>query len=272
MAVLANPTYTPGRKTRDDQVAPVISSSPSGQAQVFQPPTLGGSPGGVQFRAPQPVLRSTAPAPSVNPTAVQPTAATVTGAQGAGAADPLQTLLTRLYGTVNQGLDQPTVYDDPLYKAALGLKNEQIGNQFQGLRDQLNQDLAGRGLTYSSVAGTGLRDLSTAQSFAQEQAANDLLRERAQALASGRQGALANALGVLGFDSGQRQAANADDYRLLSLGLNDGANQDIYGLSSLLGQGASQYGSQANATNDQLAQLAAAAAQLFGLGGASAGG
>ncbi len=257
-------------------VQSVLVSQPDGTTHTYRPPTMTQAPGGVQFHAPTPVLKA-APAPvgpTMTPARTQPTTATVPPQgqpAGQGAMDPLQALLGRIYGAANQGLDQPTVYDDPLFQAALGFKNQQIGDQFQGLRDQLDTDLAGRGLTYSSVAGTGLRDLATAQSFAQEQAANDLLRERAMALASGRQGALQNALGVMGFDQGQRSAADASDADLLQMALGYGSNPDIYGLSSLLGSGASQYGQQAGETNDQLAALAAAAAQLFGLGGNKGG-
>lgn len=211
-------------------------------------------------------------------------------------------LLAQLQDEASRQLQQPTVYDDPLYQSALALRNANTDERFKGEQQDLNENLSGRGLSYSSVYGGRLNDLKTAQSREKAQNENDLLTQRALALAQGRTAAFNNAAGlqttVAGQElSGRNELRNERSYldnldqvahdqalqewlagqsqtnteqdqllRLLGIGSTYGLEglDTSSGAARILGQGADAQDTLANASSDELAQLAALLPGLFG--------
>ena len=241
-------------------------------ARNFQPPQPNILP-------PKPGVTGAAAAPPPIPPGTQ----AITGDEGYYRVNPerdagMQQLLDRLVTESNRGLDQPTVYDDDLFKQSLELG-----------RQSLDADLARRGIT-QSTAGSEL--FST-------RVLNPLLRERAQALSSGREAATRNAMatalarqnvgtaeraeqrGERGYLDELRGRARAESIEDLNLEEAAGARRESefqsllnqalgagFGSAPLSGFGSAAYG-YGDVGGDLNSQLQALLQQIFGQSGQS---
>jgi hypothetical protein len=205
-------------------------------------------------------------------------------------------LLQALQSEALRALQQPTAYDDELFKQATGQAQQLLDERYGALQRQLEADLARRGLDYGSTAGQQLADLATQRGRAFQEILTPLLRERAQALGQGREAAANIARGLLGFRTGLeaqergelrgersyldalREAAR--EQALQQFGLGESALQqalsqalgvsDPTALLQTLGSSASglgnvagAYGEQAAQGGQQLGDLATLIAQLL---------
>jgi hypothetical protein len=108
-------------------------------------------------------------------------------------------LLQRLQAEALRQLEQPSPYDDELFRQALETERQRLDEYYGGLQRQLEAELARRGLSYGSTAGQMLADLATQRGRAFQEVLTPLLRERAQALGSARRSAAETARDLLGF-------------------------------------------------------------------------
>lgn len=193
----AAPTPAPTPTYPTGSPAPTTISSPSGQSTVIPPPTTTKVPLGTSFGAPTPGTPLMDPARlppdligGAMPSSVPPlsvpggTTRSVTGGEtpytiGPSMGAGFTALLDRLRGEAGRQLDEPTEYDDSLFKSA-----------FKQGTNLIDAELAGRGMARSSEADSRFQDLTT-----------NLLRERAQALGSGRRAAFGNASGLVGLEN-----------------------------------------------------------------------
>lgn len=118
----------------------------------------------------------------------------------------------RLESEAMRQLDQPTVYDDDLYKNATAMMKRGISENYAGAQESLNAELADRGINYSTIAGGRNVDLATRKAQALSDVDVNTLRERAQAMASGRSAAFNNARGISG-DQYDMQRGARDEAR-----------------------------------------------------------
>lgn len=255
----------------------------SQQLAAARPPTPTLQP--APAAPPKPMIAPTPPpsAPAAPPPAPPPpiapppTAAGATTANLQGNEAPFrvtpgqsatQGLQDSAVGAAQRALDNPSPYDDQLFKQEVARGSE-----------ALNADLSNRGLDYSSIAG----DLFSSRVL------QPLLSERARSLADARTQALQGAGSVInqrtGLESGQRdelrtERGYTDQLReqarsnaVQQYQLKEGSFQDTLrqALASgdpskalyALNQAAGAYGDQAAGGNDQLAQLAQMFAQQF---------
>jgi hypothetical protein len=303
---------------------PMISPRPIiGTTTLFapKPPAAAPSPSPApapQTAAPPAPQPAPTPAPAPVPPPPPPTAQGATTKAFTGNETPyqvlptqsqgLQDILSRLQTEAGRQLDQPTVYDDALFKEISDSQKAGINENFDAAQRSLAAELASRGINYSSIAGGKLNDISTARARALSDVDTQNARDRAMALAQGRSAAFNNASGIAGalsnLEQGNREELRtergyADNLRdaarnqsLQELLLNEqlgsernsefqdllrtalgygqgGAAGSMLGAAgSLLGSTASQYAGREQSTDAGLSQLAQLAAQLFG-GGSS---
>jgi hypothetical protein len=297
-----SPTTQPARPTQTPRPVP--------QPNVFvASPTLPGLKQALQ--APSSAPTSTPAQPS-SPSPAPPTAQgaktqTITGNETPyqvlpQASQQFQDILNRLQGDVVRQLDQPTVYDDALFKQVTAAQKAGINENFDAAQKQLQAELAARGINYSTIAGNKLSDLATARARALSDVDAQAARERALALAQGRSAASSAARGLADFlqqyETGNRQElrterayndalrTQARDQALQELltqnaleTQSDEGFQDLlsralgYGTytaglaGSLLGQGINAYSGLEGQNDADLSQLAELASLLLGRGG-----
>jgi hypothetical protein len=251
--------------------------------------------------APTPAIPAApqAPAPQAPPGA---SIAPVTGNEVPHTVTPqasgeLSTLVSRLDREALRQLDQPTVYDDELFARAKETSARGIRDNYAGARENLDAELASRGINFSSIAGGRHRDLASEEANELSDLDTNLLRERAGILAQGRSAAFGNATRMAGFREGMErgtrdelrgergyvdnlrrearsdaiqedQMAETEYQRMLDAALGygqaPGVSSALQGAGALYGQGASLYGDRASETNDGLAGLAELAMRFFG--------
>lgn len=294
------PTTNPTTGQVQLQTPTAAPAAPAGNTGV-----AGGTPGASPVPAPMPAPAgggAVGTPQAARPAAPLPQGATpITGQEAPYAVQPqqsqtLQALLQRLSGEATRQLDQPTVYDDALFKSALDQGTAEIDRDYKASGTALNSELAGRGLDYSSVAGGRFNDLAAERGRAVTTLNTNLLRERAGALAAGRSAAFSNASGLAGslagLEAGERDELrgergytdalrtqardqslqelllgrqfdqqDTDQYRqllgtALGYGQAPGAAGYFGSAGGLLGSGAGQYGQQAADNSAGLAQLA----------------
>lgn len=96
------------------------------------------------------------------------------------------------------GLQNPSAYNSDVVKGTYDMLNQQLLKGYDVQRQQLNEEMARRGLSASSVAGGRLGDLASNQARAQSDLAQGLLTQQAQTYGSDRASALNAALGYGG--------------------------------------------------------------------------
>lgn len=225
-------------------------------------------PAGPMINPPAPA----APPPTPPPTAPGAVTQNLTGQEAPFRVTPgtsaTQGLQDSAVTAAQRALDNPSPYDDALFKQEVGRGSE-----------ALNADLANRGLDYSSIAG----DLFSSRVL------QPLLSERARSIGDARSQALAGAQSVVGQRTGLEAGARdelrgersysdvlrqqARDNSVQQYQLQEGSFQETLrqALASgdptkalyALNQAAGQYGDQAAGTNDALAQLAKQFATQF---------
>ena len=221
-----------------------------------------------------------------------------------GVSSALQSLLERAQAAVTQQLDQPTVWDDELAGRVKDAARRGIDENFTQQGDALDAELAGRGLNWSSIAGSRLTDLGTRKAQALSDLDTSIAQQRANSIAAGRSAALGNLQSLLGLQNGIERGVQADarterDYTdatrtqahdqalneyLIQHGLTmqdaqawqDAINTGLqYGTGSAgtaaLGQAAAtnnaagaQYGAQASDASSAVGQLAQLLMQFYG--------
>jgi hypothetical protein len=206
------------------------------------------------------------------------TRTTLTGNETPYTVDPtmssgLSSLLERAQAAVGRSLDQPTVWDDSLAGQIVDQEKRGINENYRAQGDSLDAELAGRGLNWSNIAGNRVTDLKTRQAQELSGVDTSIARERANALAAGRAGALSSAQSLIGtqgnIESGIQNAARGERNYMTGLQTqahdqnlqdtlashsmtmdNDAAWRAALGLNSSINNAAgAQYGANAAADN-----------------------
>lgn len=302
----------PTPRIHQDPVAPQIQVA---RTETVAPPAAAApAPGPAPAPTPPPAA---APAPAVPPPppTPPPTAATgvqataITGDENPYAINPADTkettdLMSRLQGEATRQLDQPTVYDDDLYKKAKEATSRGINENFDAAGEGLNEELASRGINYSTIAGGRHVDLATRRAQTLSDVDTDILEKRAMALAQGRQSAFGNAGGLadrrIDLERGNRleqrgergyvdnlrgtardqaiqqqqlgessrRTSDQDWQEILdrAIGYGQGGNAGamLTGASGTYGGAANRAGGRADNAGDDLAGLAQLATQFYG--------
>lgn len=238
-------------------------------------------------------------APLVNMQNAPGGAAPLTGNERPGAIEPPQGAASGLEGSLEaeaqRQLQNPSVYDDQLFKDALQQAGASVNDWYGGAKEELDADLANRGIDFSTIAGTRQAGLLNDRTRQMRDITLPLLRERATSIGGARSAAFNNARGILGdiedrgyrsrgeargergyrddlrregrrnaieeYQIGEDQSRYEDDRiqrlidRMLSVGYG-GAGQGAAGAAGDIYQGAGrQYGAGARDTEDELGQL-----------------
>lgn len=142
---------------------------------------------------------------------------------------------------VQNALQNPSAYGAPQVQQTFDMLNQQLGQNYDYQRKQLNDEMASRGLSESTIAGQRYSDLGTEQARAQANMATQLATQAAQTYGQDRTSAL-NAglnLGNLGVSQGGLTGSyNGQQTLAAQLGLgNLGLGQQQLALQSQLGLG-----------------------------------
>lgn len=212
--------------------------------------------------------------------------------------------MSRLQSEATRQLDNPTVYDDDLYKKAKEATSRGINENFDAAQEKLNSELASRGINYSTIAGGRHVDLATRRAQELSGVDTDILEKRAMALAQGRASAFGNAGGLadrrIDLERGNRleqrgerryvddlrgtardqaiqqaqlgeQSGRASDQdfqsildRAIGYGQGGNAGALLSGASGTYGGAANRAGGRASETDDDLAGLAELAMMQWG--------
>jgi hypothetical protein len=173
--------------------------------------------------------------------------------------------------SITQALQNPSAYGAPQVQQTFDMLNQQLGQGYDYQRKQLNEELAGRGLSESTIAGQRYSDLATEQSRAQANLATQLATQAAQTYGQDRTAAQQSGLsyGNLGVNQGQLDLNK--QLGLGGLGLQAGALTGSYGgAPTLAQQQLNQSGSQFQQSQGQQNQqfmIQQALAQALGMGG-----
>jgi hypothetical protein len=214
--LLAEPYYeTPGdipqKKLDDGTSGDLPLQNEGGQYGTVPAPTSTDS--GIALSSPTYSPTLTAPPAITNPPGTQ----AISGAETPYSVNPTSSpatssLLSRLQEEATRQLDQPTVYDDALFGQIKDASARGINQNYDTAQTHLDAELAGRGINYSSIAGGRILDLNSQRANALSDLDTNLLRERANALASGRTAAANTARGVYG-DSDTSERADRGELR-----------------------------------------------------------
>jgi hypothetical protein len=102
---------------------------------------------------------------------------------------------TGMLGALQQQLAQPTRFDTEAFQKIRQAQSAQLGAEYQAQQSQLNEELARRGLSASSIGGGRMGDLAGQQARALAQLDAQLLQQAAQTQAQDRLAALQAAQG-----------------------------------------------------------------------------
>lgn len=151
---------------------------------------------------------------------------------------------TSLEQAIQQALGNPSAYGSQQVMDSYNMLNQQLGQDYDYQRKQLNDEMAKRGLSDSTIAGQRYSDLSTEQARAQANMATQLTNQAAQTYGQDRASALNAGLGLgnLGVAQGQ-----------LGLGQQQVNNQNT------------QFGQNLGLQQQQLAQQGSQFGQTLGL-------
>ena len=112
-----------------------------------------------------------------------------------GGSQQAQQARTGMLGQLQQQLAQPTRFDTEAFKQIRAAQSAQLGAEYQGMQSQLNEELARRGLSASSIGGGRMGDLAGQQARALAQLDAQLLQQAAQTQAQDRLAAMQAAQG-----------------------------------------------------------------------------
>lgn len=112
-----------------------------------------------------------------------------------GGSQQAQAARTGMLGALQQQLAQPTRFDTQAFQQIRQAQSAQLGAEYQAQQAQLNEELARRGLSASSIGGGRMGDLAGQQARALAQLDAQLLQQAAQTQAQDRLAALQAAQG-----------------------------------------------------------------------------
>ena len=112
-----------------------------------------------------------------------------------GGSQQAQQARTGMLGALQQQLAQPTRFDTEAFQKIRQAQSAQLGAEYQGQQAQLNEELARRGLSASSIGGGRMGDLAGQQARALAGLDAQLLQQAAQTQAQDRLAALQAAQG-----------------------------------------------------------------------------
>lgn len=178
--------------------------------QRLEQPTAGASP--VSLAPPGMMQTMGAPAlqaPAGAGGAVQRTP--ITGQERPEAIQPTRTagnqqILEEMQQQVRGWMGQPDAWGTELGQQVKANAARGINENYDQAGRSLDAKLAGRGISYSSIAGDEFRDLEARRAGALSDVDTSIARERANALAQNRSSALAAASGVLGMGDNMDRA------------------------------------------------------------------
>lgn len=300
----AGPTQRP-QPNGQPSGQPAAAAAPA-PATPPSPPAPVPMPAPVNF-APPAAAQAPAPgtSPAVTQTPIDPNAQP--GTIGPTRTQGNQALLARLQQEAGRMMDQPTAWDDELAGQVKASAARGIERNYDDAGRSLAANLAKRGIAYSTIAGDDIRDLEVNRAGELSGLDTSIARERANALASGRSSALSAAREALGMGDamdradrsearGERgyvdnlrntarqqsleelvlgrqfQREDENDFqavldRALGYGMSGAGINQVGNAGAAYGSMAGQYGDQAAMSQQQLADLAQLAMQLFGGGG-----
>ena len=175
----------------------------------------------------------------------------------------LNTIQGQMQGAASQALATPSRYDTQSFNTIRDSATNDLQHQYDLQREQLDENLARRGLSASTFGANNLHDLGAAQSRDMATLNSQLLQQAANTQASDRQQAF-------GMGQGLLQQQLAQTLGLGNLGISQGQLTGNYGGQSTLGaQQLAQQGSQFQQSQAQQAHqfdLQQQLAQTLGLG------
>ena len=107
-----------------------------------------------------------------------------------GGSEQAQAARTGMLSQLQQQLAQPTRFDTQAFQQIRQAQSAQLGAEYQGMQQQLNEELARRGLSASSIGGGRMGDLAGQQARALAQLDAQLLQQAAQTQAQDRLAAM----------------------------------------------------------------------------------
>jgi hypothetical protein len=107
-----------------------------------------------------------------------------------GGSQQAQQARTGMLGALQQQLAQPTRFDTQAFQQIRQAQSAQLGAEYQAQQSQLNEELARRGLSASSIGGGRMGDLAGQQARALAQLDAQLLQQAAQTQAQDRLAAM----------------------------------------------------------------------------------
>lgn len=125
--------------------------------------------------------------------------------QGASQA-PAQGTDSTLQQSIQQALQNPSAYGSQQVQDSYNMLNQQLGESYKQEQSQLNDELAKRGISDSSIAGQRYSDLATEQARAQSNMATTLATQAAQTYGADRTAAQSAGLGLGNLGVAQQQA------------------------------------------------------------------
>ena len=112
-----------------------------------------------------------------------------------GGSQQAQQVRTGMLGALQQQLAAPTRFDTEAFQKIRQAQSAQLGAEYQAEQSRLNEELARRGLSASSIGGGRMGDLAGQQARALAQLDDQLLQQAAQTQAQDRLAALQAAQG-----------------------------------------------------------------------------
>lgn len=187
-----------------------------------------------------------------------------------------QSVNSNFLSSVNQALTNPSAYGSPQVQDTFNMLKQSLGQDYDYQRKQLNDELASRGLSESTIAGQRYSDLGTEQARAEANMATQLANQAALTYGQDRSSALSAGLGAGNLGVSQSAQSLAQQLGLGNLGVaqqtaNTGAtsvaNQYALGQGQLgLGQQGQDLARQLGLGNLGVSQGQLSLAQQLGLG------
>lgn len=156
-----------------------------------------------------------------------------------GAPNPLtQGIETNLQGL----LQNPSAYSSAMVKGTYDMLNQQMSQDYDYQRKQMQEQMARRGIDASTITGQHYSDLGTEQARAQSNLAYQLMTDQAKQYGTDMNNALASAMG---YDNQRfNQGLSAYQTNLAANNQNFGQQQQLLG--NVLDYGQQQYSQGAN--------------------------
>lgn len=146
-----------------------------------------------------------------------------------------------LNSAVQQALQTPSAYGSQQVQDVYRMLTQNLGQDYDYQRKQLNDEMAKRGLSESTIAGQRYSDLATEQARAQANIATQLATQAAQTYGQDRLGAINAGLGVGNLGLGQQSQDLARELGLGNLGVaQQNAETGRIGTTGQLGLGQQQ--------------------------------